>query len=78
MDEIKRLEVVQQIERKQLTGKQAARRLRLSERQVKRLIAMYRGQGPPGLVHGNRGRVANNRIAEETRVLVPKPFPLHT
>jgi len=70
MDEIKRLEVVQQIESKQLTGKQAARRLRLSERQVRRLIARYRGQGAPGLVHGNRGRVANNRIAEEFRVLV--------
>jgi len=70
MDEIKRLEVIQQVENKQITGKGAAKRLRLSERQVRRLIASYRGQGPPGLVHGNRGRVANNRIPEETRRLV--------
>jgi transposase len=70
MDEIKRLEVIQQVENKQITGKGAAKRLRLSERQVRRLIASYRGQGPPGLVHGNRGRVANNRIPEERRRLV--------
>ena len=70
MDEIKRLEVIQKVESKQLTGRQAAKWLRLSERQVRRLIARYRGEGPPGLVHGNRGRVANNRIPEEIRRLV--------
>ena len=70
MDEIRKLEVIQKVEGKQLTGKEAANRLRLSERQVRRLIAKYRGQGPPGLVHGNRGRVANNRIPEETRAKV--------
>jgi transposase len=67
MDEIRRLEVIQKVESNQSTGKQAAERLRLSERQVRRLIARYREQGAPGLVHGNRGRVANNRIPEETR-----------
>ena len=70
MDELRKLEVIQKVEGKQLTGKEAANRLRLSERQVRRLIAKYRGQGPPGLVHGNRGRVANNRIPEETRAKV--------
>ena len=58
MDEIRKLEVINKVESKQLTGKEAAKWLRLSERQVRRLIARYRGQGPPGLVHGNRGRVA--------------------
>lgn len=70
MDELKRLEVVQQVERKQLSGKEAAERLRISERQVRRLIASFREQGAPGLVHGNRGRTANNRIPEKTRALV--------
>lgn len=70
MDEIKRLEIIQRVENRQMTGKEAAQRLKLSQRQVRRLIASYRGQGPPGLVHGNRGRVANNRIPEETRAWV--------
>jgi len=70
MDEIKRLDVIHKVESNQLTGKQAAERLRLSERQVRRLIARYREQGAPGLVHGNRGRAANNRIPEEIRAQV--------
>ena len=70
MDEIRRLEIIHKVEGKQLTGKQAAELLRLSERQVWRLIANYREQGAPGLVHGNRGRTANNRIPEEIRVQV--------
>lgn len=70
MDEIKRLEVIQQVEKRQMTGREAAQRLRLSPRQIWRLITRYRRRGPTGLVHGNRGRVANNRIAEETRATV--------
>jgi len=33
MDEIRKLEVIHKVESKQLTGKEAAKRLRLSERQ---------------------------------------------
>ena len=67
MNEIKRVYVMQQIEDKQLTGSQAAELLDLSLRQIRRLIAKYREQGAPGLVHGNQGRAANNRIAEVVR-----------
>ncbi len=70
MNEIRRLEVIQKVEGKQLTGRQAAEQLRLSERQLRRLIAQYREQGAPVLVHGNRGRDANNRIPEETRAQI--------
>ena len=70
MNEIKRVYVMQQIEDKQLTGSQAAELLDLSLRQIRRLIAKYREQGAPGLVHGNRGRAANNRIAEVVRAKI--------
>jgi transposase len=70
MEELRRLEVIQKVENKWLTGKEAAKRLRISERQVRRLIARYREQGPAGLVHGNRGRIANNCIPEEMRTKV--------
>jgi hypothetical protein len=42
MDEIRRLDVIYKVENNQLTGIQAAERLDLSERQVRRLIASFR------------------------------------
>lgn len=70
MNEIRRLYVMQQIADQQLTGPQAAEHLGLSLRQIRRLIAKYRDQGAPGLVHGNRGRTPNNRIEEAVRARI--------
>ena len=70
MNEIKRLYVVQQIADGKMTGRQAAERLGLSLRQVRRLIAQYRKAGTPGLVHGNRGRPAHNRVDEAVRAKI--------
>jgi transposase len=53
-----------------LTGRQAAERLGISLRQVRRLIAKYREHGAPGLVHGNRGRAPNNRLSEALRARI--------
>jgi transposase len=64
------LDVLHKIESKKLTGKQAAKQLRMSLRQIRWLIASFREQGALGLVHGNRGRTASNRIADETRARV--------
>lgn len=49
-----------------LTLDEAARILRLSTRQIRRLIVRHT-DGPAGLVHGNRGRPPANRIEEELR-----------
>jgi transposase len=70
MNEIKKMYVVQQVEDKQMTGSQAAEQLSLSIRQVRRLIARYREEGAPGLVHGNRGRAPNNRLNEAVRARI--------
>jgi transposase len=70
MNEIKRVYVMQQIVDKQITGLQAANILGLSLRQIRRLVAKYREQGAPGLVHGNRGQAANNRIEEAMRAKI--------
>ena len=70
MNEIKRVYVLQQVQDHQLTGRQAAERLGISLRQARRLMAKYREQGAPGLVHGNRGRAANNRLAETLRARI--------
>ena len=43
---------------------EAARLLRLSVRQVRRIAQRYRAEGDAGLVHRSRGRLPNNRIPD--------------
>jgi len=47
--------------------KEAARRLKLSTRQVRNLAHAYRYKGAAGLIHGNRNRESNRKIREEIR-----------
>jgi len=49
---------------------EAAAALKLSERQVWRLMRAYRAEGPGGLVHGNRGRSSPRRLPEATKTTV--------
>lgn len=49
---------------------QAAALLRVSDRQVRRLLAMWLDMGAVGLVHGNRGRRPVNRTDEEVRARI--------
>jgi predicted DNA-binding protein (UPF0251 family) len=65
--EIKRLEVMQMLEARQMTGAEAAQVLELSERQVWRIKKAYRKKGAVGLVHGNRGKVSARRTPEAIR-----------
>ena len=50
-----------------LTADEAARVLRLSTRQVRRLADRYRTEGAVALVHGNRGRTPINRTDPAVR-----------
>jgi transposase len=70
MNEIKRHHVLQMVEDNRLIGLETSKHLGLSVRQVRRLLAKYRQEGVPGLVHGNRGRTANNRVDERVRVKI--------
>lgn len=65
--ELDRLTVVRAVVEKKLKQRQAAEQLRLSARQVKRLVRRYRREGPAGLASRRRGRPSNNRIAEPIR-----------
>jgi transposase len=62
--EITRLEVMQRLQEKRLSQKEAAEMLGLSTRQVKRLFRVYKAQGAKGLVSKRRGRPGNNRLDE--------------
>lgn len=63
----KRVLVLNQILEGHLSAAEAAPLLKLSQRQVQRLIAAYRKEGAAAVVHGNRGRSPSHRIDEATR-----------
>lgn len=69
--ELTRLEVIHAVELRQMRQSQAALRLGLSVRQIKRLCQAYREERALGLVSKRRGRISNRRIpeAERERVL---------
>jgi hypothetical protein len=62
-----RLNVLNQVETKQLGMNQAATVLKISERQAWRILAAYRREGAGGLAHENRERKPVNALAEELR-----------
>ena len=64
---VDRLGVVQQVVEQQLRQKEAARQLGLSVRQVKRLVARYRAEGPSGLVSRRLGRRPGNALSDAAR-----------
>src|SRR5258708_6110630 len=51
----------------QLSAAEAAPLLKLSPRQVQRILAAYRKEGAAAVVHGNRGRKPKHRIGDEVR-----------
>ena len=65
--EVDRLEVIQATVSKLICQADASRQLRLSVRQIKRLVRRYRQEGAAGLVSGHRGKRPNNAIAAGIR-----------
>jgi hypothetical protein len=65
--ERERLKVLQQVEEGHLKQVEAARRLRLTDRQVRRLQARLRSEGDRGIVHRLRGRRSNRKIHQSRR-----------
>src|SRR6266699_2841307 len=57
--ELGRVEVLARVRSQQLRVVDAARLMRLSYRQAKRLWKRYREQGAAGLKHGSAGRISN-------------------
>jgi transposase len=66
-----RLKVLQQVEERKMKQVEAARRLQLSDRHVRRLLRRVRQEGDRGIVHRLRGRPSNRRIepAWQQRIL---------
>ena len=62
--ELDRLEIVQQITEKRFTQVKGAERLKISYRQMKRLIEKYRKHGPAGLISKKRNPPGNRKFDE--------------
>jgi transposase len=62
-----RLKVMDQLAQGRITQQQAAERLGMSARQVRRLQGRYAAEGDRGLVHTLRGRPSNRRIDPAVR-----------
>ena len=65
--EQKRVLVLNWILAGHLSTAEAAVLLKLSHRQVQRILAAYRKEGAAAVVHGNRGRKPKHRIRDEVR-----------
>jgi hypothetical protein len=64
MRELDRLKCVQGVVDRQLKLHQAAERLGLTTRQVRRLLRRHRQQGPVGLISRHRNRPTNHRLKD--------------
>jgi transposase len=76
--EIERAHVMRAIRERRLTQKQAASQLVLSVRQVERLFARYKRDGPTGLVsrqRGQRNHVLPDGLREEALRIVRTRYP---
>ena len=68
--ELRRLEVLRDVDRGGLPVRAAAQLLGRSERQVWRLLKAFRGDGVAGLISKKRGRPSNRRTAASVRAAV--------
>src|SRR5271170_6987611 len=59
-----RLVALKKAKDKKMTQRQAAEELKISERQVRRLLLKMRTQADRGVMHGLRGRPSNRKIEE--------------
>src|SRR4029077_3665914 len=57
-----RLKVLHEIQQKHLTQVAGAQRLKISDRQVRRMLERIRERGDSSLVHGLRGRPSNRKL----------------
>jgi len=67
LKEIKRLQIIQKVLGKEINQQQAAEILRISDRQVRRIVKRVGKEGEKGIVHRMRGRKGNRRIDQKIR-----------
>src|SRR4030088_1200345 len=72
-----RLRVLHEIKRKQITQIEAARRLKLSDRHIRRLLVGLRKLGDRAVLHGLSGRPSNRRLAARLELKILRRVRQH-
>lgn len=67
LEELGRLQVIERVKTKRLSQVKAAATLKLSTRQLRRLIRAYEQSGAPGLISKRTGKASNRRIQDEVK-----------
>lgn len=65
--EVLRLQVIEKLNDRKLGQSEASKILKISCRQIRRLLKIYRRQGSNSLVSKKRGKPSNNRICEKVK-----------
>jgi len=65
--EIERVGVIEKVLKKEIKQIEAAEVLRLSDRQIRRLVVRVRERGPVGIIHGLRGKESCRKISSKIR-----------
>lgn len=65
--ELKRVKVINEVINKNLTQKEAAEKIDISERQIRRLLIRVEEKGDKGLAHKLRGKKSNRRYPEDEK-----------
>jgi len=68
--EIERLRIIHRVMGKQMTQVKASELLGITDRQVRNIIGKIRNNGDGAIAHGNRGRVAANKMPAELEVRI--------
>jgi len=70
--ELNRYTIIQKVIQGTLKGAKAADKLKISYRQFKRLKASIVLNGPSGIIHGNRGKISNRALPQESKDIISK------
>jgi len=65
--EVDRISLMSQVDNQEVTVEEAAEILRLSERQIYRILKRVRTEGSKGIIHKLRGRKSNRGYPEELK-----------
>lgn len=63
--ELSRIKVIEKVIRKEITQVSATEALKVTDRQVRRLVKKYLKEGPEGLASRKRGKESNNKTSTE-------------
>lgn len=65
--DLKRIQIIEKVIKKELKQVEAAEILNMSDRQVRRVVVAVRKEGASGVVHHLRGRGSHRKLSEEIR-----------